>query len=187
MKTLEQDFIENKSKILIPEDSIRGRVRGLSQEIINHYQWLDKELIVVGLMDGASVFLSDLIRLLPFKIKLYFITLKTYLGKNKIKDGTIDTCKEFSDDFCNSIQDNNALIVDDILDTGESINTISEAIKIFDPKTLKTVVLLNKKIEAQKKAKADFIGFNIPDKFVVGFGMDYNGYYRNLPDIRIIE
>jgi len=179
--------VSGKLQPLIASGNIQNRVRGLAQEINSFYQWSKEELVLVGLADGASVFLSDLIKLIPFKIKLYFVKVKTYCGTEKVagRDG-VDT-SEFSDDFCNSIDSNNVLVVDDVFDTGESIESVCQAVEIFNPKTIKTVVLINKNKQRECGIKPDFVGFNVADNFIIGYGMDYNDYYRNLPDICVLN
>jgi hypoxanthine phosphoribosyltransferase len=184
---LRDDFVSGKlGRRLVCQEEIQSRIRGLAKEINAFYEWTKEDIIVIGLMDGATMFLSDLIKLIPFKIKLYLIKIKTYDGINKITNSKINT-GDFSDDFCNSIQDNNILIVDDILDTGEALHSICEAVQMFGPKTLKTVVLLNKNRKKEYEITPDFVGFNIEDKFVVGYGLDFNGYYRNLIDICVFN
>jgi len=184
---LRDDFVSGKlGRRLICQEEIQSRIKGLAKEINAFYEWTKEDIIIIGLMDGATMFLSDLIKLIPFKIKLYFIKVKTYDGINKTINNTINT-KDFSDDFCNSIYNNNVLIVDDILDTGEALYSIYEAVQMYEPKTLKTIVLLNKNRKKEYEIKPDFVGFNIENKFVVGYGLDFNGYYRNLIDICVFN
>jgi hypoxanthine phosphoribosyltransferase len=158
----------------------------MAHEINAFYGWEKGELVVVGLADGASIFLSDLIRSIPFKISLNFVKVKTYCGTEKVGRSRIDT-GEFSDDFCHSMEGNNVLIVDDVFDTGESLQSVWEAVNIFGPKTIKTAVLINKYKQRDCEIKPDFVGFNVADKFIVGYGMDYNNYYRNLTDICVLN
>lgn len=186
MVKLSDEFVSGKLQPLIASGNIQNRVRGLAQEINSFYQWSKEELVLVGLADGASVFLSDLIKLIPFKIKLYFIRIKTYSGAEKILKPEINT-GEFSDDFCNSMQDNNVLVVDDVFDTGESLESVCQAVEIFNPKTIKTIVLINKNKQRECDIKPNFVGFNVADRFIVGYGMDYNDYYRNLQDICVLN
>lgn len=182
MIKLEDEIRSGKLQPLIANGNIQNRVRGLAQEINSFYQWEKGELILVGLADGANIFLSDLIRFIPFKIKLYFVKVKTYCGTEKVGRDAVDT-SEFSDDFCNSIDGNNVLVVDDVFDTGESLESVCQAVEIFRPKTIKTVVLINKNKQRECGIKLDFVGFCVADKFLVGYGMDFDGYYRNLQDI----
>lgn len=186
MIKLKDEFVSGKLQPLIANSNIQNRVRGLAQEINSFYQWEKGELILVGLADGASIFLSDLIKLIPFKIKLYFVKVKTYCGTEKVGRDIVDT-GDFSDDFCNSIEGNNVLVVDDVFDTGESLESVCQAVEIFNPKTIKTIVLINKNKQRECNIKLDFVGFNVVDKFIVGYGMDYNDYYRNLDSICVFN
>jgi len=186
MIKLQDEFGSGKLQPLIASGNIQNRVRGLAQEINSFYQWDKEELIIVGLADGASIFLSDLIKFIPFKIKLYFIRIKTYCGGEKVAKSEIDT-GEFSDDFCNSMRDNNVLVVDEILDSGDSLCSVVEAVEIFQPRTLKTMILFNKNKKREYEIRPDFCGFNIEDKFVVGYGADFNGFYRNLTDLCVLN
>jgi hypoxanthine phosphoribosyltransferase len=127
------------------------------------------------------MFLNDLIKLIPFKIRLYFIKVKTYCGTNKIKNSVINT-----DELIN-IENNHVLVVDDILDTGETLDSVIKSIELFKPKTIKTTTLLCKNIKRKHEIKIDFIGFNIPDKWVIGYGMDTDQYYRNLNEICVLN
>jgi len=177
MVHLDEEIKSGKLKLLLDNNSVRNRIRGLSKEIIHFYEWEKEELVIVGLADGANIFVSDLIRLLPFKSRLYFVKVTTYEGQNKIKNSVINIGE------LSNIENTNILIVDDICDTSETLSSVIETIKTLNPKTIKTVVLLNKNVKKEFDVKLDFCGFNIENKFVVGFGLDYNNYYRNLNDI----
>lgn len=177
MTKLEDEIKSGKLQLLLDHNSIQSRIRGLAKEIIHFYEWEKSELVVVSLADGANIFVSDLVRLLPFKLRLYFLKIKTYEGINKVKNSVINI-EELTD-----IENKNVLIVDDVSDTSETLYGVIEIIKTLKPKTIKTIVLLNKNIKKEFNIKLDFCGFNIPNKFLVGFGLDYNNYYRNLQDI----
>ena len=177
MVHLNEEIKSGKLKLLLDNNSIRNRINGLAKEIIHFYEWEKDELVIVGLADGANIFTSNLVILLPFKLKLYFLKIKTYEGTNKAKNSVINI-EELTD-----VENKNVLIVDDICDTSETLNSVIEVIKTLKPKTIKTCVLLNKHIDKKFNIKLDFVGFNIENKFVVGAGLDYNNYYRNLDAI----
>lgn len=181
MVKLEDEIKSGKLQLLLDSGSIQSRVRGLAKEICSFYEWEKDELIVIGLADGANIFVSDLIRLLPFKLRLYFLKIKSYEGMDKVKNSVINI-EELTD-----IENKNILIIDDICDTSETLYSIVEKIKILKPKTIKTIVLLNKNIKKQFDIKLDFVGFNIPDKWAVGYGMDTDQYYRNLNEICVLN
>lgn len=178
MIKLQDEIKSGKLQLLLDHNSIQSRVRGLAKEICQFYEWEKDELVVVGLADGANIFVSDLIRLLPFKLKLYFLKVSTYEGTNRTKNSVINT-GELID-----IENRNVLVVDDILDTGETLNSVINSIEIIKPKTLKTAILLCKNRKRNYEINIDFVGFNISDNgWLVGYGLDLNGFYRNLNDI----
>lgn len=178
MIRLQDEIRAGKLTLLLDHNSIQNRIRGLAKEICQFYEWEKDELVVVGLADGANIFVSDLIRLLPFKLKLYFLKVSTYEGTNRTKNSVINT-GELID-----IENRNVLVVDDILDTGETLNSVINSIEIIKPKTLKTVILLCKNRKRNYEINIDFVGFNISDNgWLVGYGLDLNGFYRNLNDI----
>lgn len=183
---LGEEIKSGKLKVLIASNNVQSRIQGLAKEITAYYEFCKEELIIVVLMDGSGMFACDLIRLLPFKLRSYFIQTKTYCGTEKVIGGGVDT-GEFSDDFCNSILHNNVLVIDDVFDTGKSLESVYEAINIFSPKAIKTVVLISKNKCRECDIKPDFVGFNIEDKFIVGYGMDYKDYYRNLDMICVFN
>lgn len=177
MMCLDEEIKSGKLKLLIDHNSIQSRTKGLAKEICSFCEWETDELVIIGLADGANIFVSNLARLLPFKLKLYFLKVSTYGGMNKIIKSVLNI------DGLTGIENRNVLIVDDICDTSETLNSVIETIKTLKPKTIKTVVLLNKHIDKKFNIKLDFVGFNIENKFVVGAGLDYNNYYRNLDAI----
>jgi len=181
MTKLQDEIKSGKLQLLLDHNSVQNRIRGLAKEIIHFYEWEKNELVIVSLADGANIFTSDLVRLLPFKLKLYFLKVSTYEGTNKITKSVLNI------DGLIGIENRNVLIVDDICDTSETLNSVIETIKTLKPKTIKTVVLLNKNVKKEFDIKLDFCGFNISNVFVVGFGLDHNNYYRNLVDICILN
>ena len=178
MILLEEEIKSGKLKLLLDHNSIQSRAKGLAKEIIRFYEWEKDELIVVGIADGANIFVSDLVKQLPFKLRLEFIKIKTYAGTKKIQNSVIRNIEELLE-----VENKNILIVDDICDTGETLNFIINEISKMNPKTIKTCVLLNKNVKKEFDIKLDFCGFNISNIWIVGYGMDMNGFYRNLNDI----
>ena len=180
---LKDDFRLGKlGRRIICQEGIQNRIRGLAKEISAFYEWEKDELIVIGIADGANIFVSDLVRQLPFKLRLEFIKIKTYAGTKKIQNSVIRNIEELLE-----VENKNILIVDDIYDTGETLNFIINEISKMNPKTIKTCVLLNKNTKKEYEIKSDFVGFNIENVFVVGFGLDCSGYYRNLQDICVFN
>ena len=161
-------------EVLIPEEKIKSRVKELSTEISRVFK--DEKIVVISILKGAVFFTVDLLKHLNNEVVLDFIRIKSYEGEVKK-----DTKLTFSSDI--PLEGKNVLIVDDIFDTGESLKVAFDEIKKRSPKLIKTCVLLDKEIEKKVKLKPDFVGFKIPNFFVVGYGLDIDEKYRNLPYI----
>jgi hypoxanthine phosphoribosyltransferase len=164
-----------KIETLISERRIRRRVAELGNELSSCYG--KKHLTVIFISNGALVFAADLIRNITLPIHLDSISASSYKGTRS--SGKIKIASGAKVDMKNR----HVLVVDDILDTGRTLTEAISAIEKYHPKDIRTCVLLDKPSRRVKPLKADFVGFEIPDVFVVGYGLDYNEYYRNLPYI----
>lgn len=160
-------------KTLISERRIRRRVAELGREISSCYR--QKHLTVIFISNGAVVFAADLIRNINLPILVDSISASSYEGKRSSGKVKIDPCGK------PDIKNRSVLVVDDILDTGRTLAKVISVIKSYHPKDIRSCVLLDKPSRRALPVKADFVGFEIPDVFVVGYGLDYNEYYRNLP------
>lgn len=168
-------------KILFDRNAIAERIEQLGREIArdldiatNHTD----EIVLVPILTGSIVFLADLIRHLPQKIRIGVVSVRSYHGKS-----TESRNLALRSEIPQSLTRKHVIIVDDILDTGNTLNAISSIIREQNPASLRTCVLLRKRVDNRPPLTADYIGFDIPDEFVVGFGLDYDDYYRNLPDV----
>ncbi|RUM31656.1 MAG: hypoxanthine phosphoribosyltransferase [Aquifex sp.] len=170
-----------KLKLLIKEEDIRRRVKELAREIERSYSW-EEPLIVVGLLKGAFIFLSDLVRSFERFVFVEFMQVSSY-GKGMESSGTIKIIKDLDMD----VEGKEVLLVDDILDTGLTMKEIYEYLLMKKPKVLKTCVFLDKKERRKVDFNADFVGFEVPDKFLVGYGLDWGEYGRNLPEVYVVE
>lgn len=170
------------ARILIPRDRIQERVRELAQEISRTYGGDPRGLIIVPVLAGSIIFLSDLIRCLPFKMKIGLMTISRYRGATTQGGDT-----RLVQDLNLDIKDRHVLVLDDILDTGNTLRAVLAQLRQREPATLRTCVLLRKPTKAPKDLVADFVGFDIEDVFVVGYGLDYDDYYRNWPDIGVLK
>ncbi|HID66196.1 MAG TPA: hypoxanthine phosphoribosyltransferase [Aquificaceae bacterium] len=168
-------------KLLIKEEDIRRRVKELAKEIEASFEW-NEPPVVVGLLKGAFIFLSDLVRQFNGFVIIDFMQVSSY-GQSMESSGTIRILKDLEID----VEGKEVLLVDDILDTGLTMKEIYEFLKMKNPKTLKTCVFLDKKERRKVDFKADFVGFEVPDKFLVGYGLDWGEYGRNLSEIYIVE
>jgi len=167
-------------KILITEDEIKKRVKELANELSEFYRDLFPHLICI--LKGAAVFLSDLIKEMNIYLSLDFMGISSY-GSSTKTSGIIKITK----DLDHSIEGRHVLIVEDIVDTGLTLSHLRELLSSRKPLSLRTVALLNKKVRRIKDVPVEFYGFEVPDEFVVGYGLDFNEKYRNLPYICVLK
>ncbi len=167
-------------RILIDRDRIARRVAELADEISRDLQHLsdDDELVLVAVLTGSIIFLADLIRQLPQKLRLEVVSVESYPGRTTSSLGP-----KITSDLAGSIEGRHVLIVDDILDSGRTLRLIRDELAGCRPKSLRACVLLRKQRSSALELPCEYVGFDIPDVFVVGYGLDYNNYYRNLPVI----
>ena len=166
-------------EILIAKTDIEKRVRELADTISRDYE--GRELILIGILKGAFVFMADLVRQLRIPCQVDFVRLASY-GTVTVSTGNIAISKDIE----TSIEGRDVLIVEDIVDTGLTLSALVERLKKRDPRSLKVCVFLDKKDRRKVPFEAEYVGFNIPDRFVVGYGLDFNEMYRFLPDICVI-
>lgn len=169
-------------RLLLPEEyisaeKIRSRVVEIGQEIAADYA--EREINVVSITNGAMLFTADLIRNIALPLRLDSIMMGSYEGTQST--GKVKARSELKLDLTGR----DVLIVDEILDTGNTLNFARELIMKMQPASVKICVLLNKQCRREVDITADYTGFEIPDEFVIGYGLDYNEYYRNLPYIGI--
>ncbi|MDO9509142.1 MAG: hypoxanthine phosphoribosyltransferase [Thermovirgaceae bacterium] len=164
--------------VLIRREDIGQRVREMASDISSAYG--DKELVLVGVLKGAVVFLSDLIRSLPVSmvIELDFLGVSSY-GSSTESSGVVRIIK----DLDINISGRNVIVVEDIVDTGLTLSYLMNILRERDPETLDVCALLDKPSRRKTDIDIAFRGFEIPDEFVVGYGLDYSGKWRNLPEI----
>ena len=174
--------MENSIKqILLTEEEIQNRIRELGEILTEEYA--GKNPIVVGVLKGVVVFYADMIRHIKVPCEMDFMCVSSYQGTNSTGRTMI------SKDLNNDIHGRHVLILEDIFDTGNSLQFICNHLKTKDPASLKICTLLDKP-ERRKpgvQVKCDWVGFTIPNEFVVGYGLDYNEHYRNLPYVGILK
>jgi hypoxanthine phosphoribosyltransferase len=163
-------------EVLYTSQQIAERVAELGTQIANDLK--GERLVMIGVLKGAAVFLSDLARVIPADATFDFVAVSSY-GKGIRSSGAVKLIK----DLDAPIEGKNVLIVEDILDTGLTLSYLRKLLMQQHPKTLRVVALLDKPSRRIEKIDADYVGFSIPNHFVVGYGMDYGERYRNLPDI----
>jgi hypoxanthine phosphoribosyltransferase len=174
-------MLEDLEKILIHEQTIMGRLDELAREIMAEYR--GKDLSVVAVLNGSIIFAADLLRRVQLPLKLECISVASYHG------GTESTGEvTFNQAALPDVSGRHVLIIDDILDSGLTLHAIREKLLAeANPLSVKICVLLRKKKERAKPAEADFAGFDIGNEFVVGYGLDFEGRYRNLPLIGVLR
>ncbi len=167
-------------KVLISTEEIADRVRALGAEISQEYA--DKDLVVVGILKGAVVFMSDLIRAIGVPLEIDFMATSSY-GASTETSGVVQLLK----DLDTVIEGRDVLIVEDIIDSGLTLSYLSQLLQSRKPASVKTAVLLDKPDRRRINFVPDYIGFSIPDEFVVGYGLDYNHRFRELPYVGVVS
>lgn len=166
-------------KIFISREQIAKRVAEIAAQISKDYA--GESIVLLGVLKGAAIFLSDLSRHITLDASFDFISVSSY-GNAKQNSGEVKMLK----DVDQSMEGKNIILVEDILDTGLTLTYLSRVLKAHRPKSFKIAALLDKKARRIENIHADYVGFEIPDEFVVGYGMDYAERYRNLPDICVV-
>ena len=166
-------------RVLLSREAIAARVAELGAQISRDYA--GDTVVLVGVLKGSCLFLSDLARSISLDTTFDFIGVSSY-GAGKKSSGEVKLTK----DVDSSLQGKNVIIVEDILDTGFTLTYLRKLLEAAQPKSLKIAALLDKPSRRIKPIQADYFGFKIPDEFVVGYGMDFNERYRNLPDICVL-
>jgi hypoxanthine phosphoribosyltransferase len=171
---------QEKLKILIRRAAIHRRVREVAQEITKDFK--GERVHLIGVLKGACIFLSDLVRQIELETSIDFIAVSSY-GKDKQSSGQVRVLK----DLDSSIEGLNVVLVEDILDTGLTLSYLLRVLQQRKPKSLRVAALLDKPSRRMKDVKGDYVGFTIPNEFVVGYGLDYAERYRNLKDVCVLS
>ncbi len=166
-------------RILITDRQIARRIRQMSRDIVRDFT--GREMVVVSLLNGTVMFLADLIRHLSLPLRLDFIGVSSYGA------GTESGDLVFTKELRLSVRGRDVLLVDDILDTGKTLYRVHGKLRALKPRRIKTCVLLNKAARRVEPVEADYVGFEIPDFFVVGYGLDFAERYRNLPFVGVLH
>jgi len=172
-----QDDLE---RVLFDEKAILARLDEIAQQIVNDYH--DRELTVIAILNGSLIFMADLLRRIPLPLKLDCLSVASY-------HGGIETTGEliFRQVALPDIAGRHILILDDILDSGVTLSTVRQKLESAGPTSVRVCVLLQKQKTRRRTVDADYVGFEIEDEFVVGYGLDYMERYRNLPCIGVLR
>jgi len=175
-------------RVLLDRNRIADRVHELAAQIASDFERdigdagihseNPESLMIVPLLTGSVIFLADLIRQLPLMMRIRLLSASSYPGKSTTSQGV-----KIQDEFPEDLSGQHVLIVDDILDSGRTITAVRKLVESRGAASVRICVLLHKKLEQAKDVHADYVGFEIPDEFVVGYGLDFDGFYRNLPDV----
>lgn len=174
-----KDMREDIDHILFTEEQLHARVRELGAEITEKYA--DKNPLIVGILRGCFVFMSDLVREIKTPCMVDFMAVSSYEGS--VSKGSVKIKKDMSED----VLDRHVIIVEDILDTGTTLYNLKNLLMTRSPASLAIATLLDKPSRRTADIEADFVGYQVPNEFVVGYGLDYNEEYRNLPYIGVLK
>src|SRR5699024_5663112 len=167
-------------EVLVSSEEIHKRVKKLSQEITEDYK--GKYLMLVGILKGAVIFMSELVQNINLPITMDFMAVSSY-GNSSQSSGVVRIIKDLD---C-YIEGKDILIVEDIIDTGLTLDYLTDNLKKRGPKSVKICTLLDKPERREVKVPVDYVGFQVPDEFIVGYGIDYAEKYRNLPYISALK
>jgi hypoxanthine phosphoribosyltransferase len=173
------EMMDVMGPVLVPSDAIQEKVRELGERITQDYR--GEKLLLVGILRGAVVFLSDLMRHLQLPCEIDFMDISSY-GTGTQSSGVVRILKDLEED----ITGRHVLIVEDIVDTGLTLSYLRRTLLQRRPDSLEICALLTKPSRRQVDLIVKYLGFEVPDEFVIGYGIDFAGAYRNLPDIRVL-
>src|SRR3954467_3376906 len=171
---------DDLDRVLFSEQTIHARLDEIAADIVRDYR--DRELTVIAVLNGSIIFMADLLRRMPLPLKLDCLSVASYHGKTQTSGEVV-----FKQVALPDIVDRHVLLLDDILDSGHTLAAIREKLDSVKPKTVRVCVLLSKKKTGSREVNADYIGFEIEDEFVVGYGLDFMERYRNLPYIGVLR
>ncbi len=167
-------------EILFSEIELEERITQLGEEISREYT--GKALTIVGILKGSNIFTSDLIRKIHIPVKLDFMAVSSY-GNTTESSGVVKIMK----DLDRSIEGEHLLIVEDIVDSGLTLNYLKDILLTRNPASIRICSLLDKPLRRKVPVEIDYLGFEVPDEFIVGYGIDYAEYYRNLPYVGVLK
>ncbi len=171
-------------KILFSEDEIREKVKQIGKKISEDYK--DKDLVLVGILKGSVVFLSDLMRTIDINCKIAFLTAKSY-GNSTMSSGKVELEDTLKTSLGEEITGKDIILVEDILDTAATLYAVREKIKELNPASIKICAFIERNIKRNVDLTPDYKCFDIQDGFIVGYGLDYAQNYRNLPYVGILK
>lgn len=169
-----------KERVLFTREDIAFRIKEMGAEISEYYK--GNEIVVISLLRGSFIFAADLVREINSPVEVDFMTTASY-GDEEVSSGIVNILQDIRTD----IKNRDVLVVDDIIDTGNTLLRVVEHLSLKEPKSIKICVMLDKPSRRKVDLQPDFSGFVIPDVFIVGYGLNYGNYYRNIPYIFTFE
>ncbi|MCR5585474.1 MAG: hypoxanthine phosphoribosyltransferase [Lachnospiraceae bacterium] len=170
----------DKISVLIPEEDVEKRVRELAEQISRDYE--GEEVLLICILKGSVFYTCELAKRLTVPVKLDFMSVSSY-GNDTVSSGRVKIIKDLDD----SIEGKNVIVVEDIIDSGRTLAHLLAVLNVRAPKSIKLCTLLDKPDRREVEVNVDYVGFTIPDAFVVGYGLDYRQMYRNLPYVGVLE
>jgi hypoxanthine phosphoribosyltransferase len=170
----------NIEQVLINEEALAKRVEALGFQITEEYK--EKDLLVVGILKGSNIFMSDLVRKINLPLRMDFMVVSSY-GNATESTGVVKILKDVEA----NIEGKHVLIVEDLIDTGLTLKYLKEMLYTRKPASIRICTLLEKPARRQEAVDVDFVGFEVPDEFIIGYGIDYAERYRNLPYVGILK
>jgi hypoxanthine phosphoribosyltransferase len=173
-------LVQDLSQILLSEATIQARVLALGKQLAADY--VEKDPLLVGILSGSFLFTADLVRAMNLPLAIDFMAVSSY-GDRTSSSGVVRILKDLN----SSIAGRHVILVEDIVDTGLTLDYLYQNLQTRHPASLKVCALLDKREARKREVEVDYIGFHCPNEFVVGYGLDYRGRYRNLPFIGVLK
>ena len=177
MATLDRDI----DHILVTEEQLKAKVNELGAQITRDYA--GRDLLLVSILKGSVVFMADLMRAIQMPCSIDFMVVSSYGGANTTSTGLVKIVKDLDQDLSGK----DLLIVEDILDTGITLSHLVPMLKLRNPASVRLCTILSKPSRRKADIEPDYLGFEVPDEFVVGYGLDYDEKYRNLPYVGVLK
>lgn len=170
--------------MLLTRERIADRIHELGEQICRDYKMLgaDDEIVMIPVLTGSIIFFADLIREIPLRVRISLVTVSSYPQK-----ATESVGSQIVGGLPADLEGKHVLIVDDVLDSGGTVRLLRETILLRNARSVRVCVLLRKTVKAALETPCEYVGFDIPNEFVVGYGLDYDNYYRNLPEVAVLK
>ena len=177
MKAMDEDILQ----VLVTEEQLKAKVQQLGEQISRDYE--GKDLLLVSILKGSVVFMADIMRAIKIPSAIDFMVVSSYGGANTTSTGLVKIVKDLDQDLSGK----DLLIVEDILDTGITLSHLVPMLKLRNPASVRLCTILSKPSRRKADIEPDYLGFEVPDEFVVGYGLDYDENYRNLPYVGVLK